>query len=168
MHWRSRAWSNMHSRPTNNKYHKTAHAGWLQESQSFTCNNGYGLPLPLQSVLHAADSSWFSCKIARKRRTEKRTPPRRRMTPLSMLTWTSLPCPKVKLVHHFMFSHPNSANYFSGKRPSITIENEKSEYAEITPQVKEWTIRREEMRFMQWKEKSLSLVREMRQMNLSC
>jgi len=29
-----------------------------------------------------------------------------------------------------------------GKRPSVSIENEKSEYAEITPQPKEWLPRK--------------------------
>ena len=32
--------------------------------------------------------------------------------------------------------------HFSGKRPSVSIENEKSEYAEITPQPKEWLPRK--------------------------
>ena len=39
--------------------------------------------------------------------------------------------PKFYCTHQYKFQ-------ISGKRPSVTIENEKSEYAEISPQAKEW------------------------------
>ena len=46
--------------------------------------------------------------------------------------------------------------FFSGKRPSVSVENEKSEYAEIAPQAKEWLLTKStSMRLQCWKERLL-------------